>query len=296
MAGWDRRIKRKIVLIAFLMLLIMTGCSNTNQNVDSSGNQNISDSGSISIKGDGIDGEIQCDLEQLAKDKNNTYQHIYSTINNWPTKKFYAAQGIKISSILDYADVSDLVETVTIRSDDGYECTLTKEQLEAERYYFPNIESDSEEGAEPTEAIIATALYADSQDLSQVEKTNPCFILGQSNISEHTNPAFVENVSEIIVSSKDPGQWEPPTVFPKQGMISEGDTVKLEHPEIGLVKIYYTLDGSEPTDKSIMYNPSTYQPDLNLPILIHGATTIKAKAIGYGKKDSPVSVFQYQTE
>lgn len=48
-----------------------------------------------------------------------------------------------------------------------------------------------------------------------------------------------------------------------------GDKAKLQHKEIGKVKMYYTLDGSIPTEESALYNPSTYQPELNKPIVIN---------------------------
>jgi len=61
------------------------------------------------------------------------------------------------------------------------------------------------------------------------------------------------------------------------------------------VKLYYTLDGSDPTVNSNVYNPSTtyFQPDLIRPISVNGSGTLKAIAVGYGKYDSEVLNYDY---
>ena len=71
--------------------------------------------------------------------------------------------------------------------------------------------------------------------------------------------------------------------------------MKLQHPYFGLVKLHYTLDGSDPTHMSPMYNPSTYQLELNIPIPITAPTVIKVLATGYGKNDSEIAVFEFET-
>ena len=76
-------------------------------------------------------------------------------------------------------------------------------------------------------------------------------------------------------------------------MIAPGETVKLQHPSFGLVKLHYTLDGTEPTELSPMYNPSTYRPELNVPIPITEDTVIKVIAVGYGKRNSPVAAYTF---
>jgi len=129
--------------------------------------------------------------------------------------------------------------------------------------------------------------------LGGIRDDNPCLIIGQRNPFEHTNPAFVENISEIIVSDAPCEAWPPATTFPKPEFIAAGELVKLQHPDYGLVKLHYTLDGSEPTMLSPMYNPSTYRPELNVPIPITGPTVIKVLVCGYGKSDSEIAVFEF---
>jgi len=144
------------------------------------------------------------------------------------------------------------------------------------------------------EAVIALEYKEGSGSLSDIKPDSPCLIIGQKNPFEHNNPAFVEDVCMIEVLTGPCGKWEAPSVFPAQGDIEAGETVKLQHGSIGTVKIFYTLDGSEPTVFSKMYNPSTYQPELNVPIPIEEDTQIRAMASGYGREDSDAVTFFFR--
>ena len=53
--------------------------------------------------------------------------------------------------------------------------------------------------------------------------------------------------------------------------------------------MYYTTDGTDPTPYSTMYNPSTYQPEVNVPITVTEDVTIRVLVRGYGKNDSDIS-------
>jgi len=220
------------------------------------------------------------------------FTHVYSTVNNWPTVRFYAADGYSVASILMAAGVYETAQTITFRADDGYEISLTREQLLAPQFFYPQV-NESEDGAIPVYPIIAYRWREGTDDLGGIRDDNPCLVIGQRNPFEHTNPAFVENVSEIIVSTAPCEAWPPASTFPPPGPVEQGETVKLQHPNYGLVKIHYTLDGSEPTMLSNMYNPSTYQPELNTPIPINEPTVIKALVTGYGKSDSEIAVFEF---
>lgn len=224
------------------------------------------------------------------------FTHVYSTINNWPTARFYAAQGYTVESILQAAGLLDEAEAITFRSHDGYEVTLTKEQLQRAQYYFPQV-GENDTAAEQVFPIIAYAWREGSSDLAEMHTdVKPCLIIGQSNYLEHTNPAFVEEIEEIIVSDQPAGPWPAAGTFPAAGRIVAGETVKLQHPDFGLVKLHYTLDGTDPTPFSAMYNPSTYQPELNKPIPIHEPTTIKVLVTGFGKGDSAIVTFEFTTQ
>jgi len=233
-------------------------------------------------------------LKELGELPEMGFQHLYSTVNNWPSPSTYAAKGIKIRRVLEELGIYYKVQTITFRSADGYEASFTRDQLLTNpRWYFPLFEKGSTDDAQPVEPILAYAYKEESSDLDDTAPRPLCLILGQTNPGEHTNPAFVEDVAEIIFSAQEPEVWEPASTFPGEGKIAPGETVKLQHPSFGLVKLHYTLDGTEPTELSPMYNPSTYRPELNVPIPITEDTVIKVIAVGYGKRNSPVATYTF---
>ena len=217
---------------------------------------------------------------------------VYSTINNWPAPRFYAAEGYSVESILSAAGLLKAARTVTFRGEDGYSVSLTREQLLAPQFYYPNV-GENGEGAEPVKTVIAYRWREGTDDPGKIRDDKPSLILGQRDPFEHTNPAFVVGVSEIIVSGEPCESWPLASTFPGEGKIPRGETVKLQHSDYGLVKLYYTTDGSDPTPLSAMYNPSTFRPELNAPIRISEPTVIKVMARGYGKNDSGVAVFKF---
>jgi len=231
------------------------------------------------------------DPEVLPSGSPGRFAHIYSTINNWPASRFYAAEGHSVASILILSGLYDTAQTVTFRGNDGYEVSLTREQLFQPQFNYPNV-GENDGGAEPVYPIIAYRWRDGTDDLSGIRDENPCLIIGQRTPFEHTNPAFVENISEIIVSDACE-VWPLASTFPLPGPIAAGETVKLQHSDYGLVKLHYTLDGSEPTTLSAMYNPSTYRPELNVPIPINEPTVIKVLVSGYGKADSGIATFEF---
>lgn len=251
----------------------------------------------ITVSGTGLAAKKVFTYGELAAQPNSGFQHVYSTINNWPTARFYAARGITVRSILKAAGVLDTARVITFRSPDSYEVSLTREQLlEIPRYYYPRVKEGTAEQAEVVEPIIAYEYKEGSDDMSAAAVNTPCLIFGQSNPGEHTNPAFVVDVAEIIVSGEEAEAWEPATTFPAAGKIAAGELVKLQHKHYGLVKLHYTLDGTEPTPLSPMYNISAYQPELNVPIAINRDTVIKVLVTGYGKKDSSISSFCFDVQ
>ena len=248
----------------------------------------------ITVSGGSLDKEKVFTYGELASLPNSGFQHVYSTINNWPTARFYAARGITVRSIIKAAGVLDTARVITFRSPDSYEVSLTKEQLlDLPRYYYPQVKEGKADLAEAVEPIIAYEYKEGSADMGAVAADMPCLIFGQSNPGEHTNPAFVVNVAEINVSVEEAEAWEPATTFPAEGVIAAGELVKLQHKHYGLVKLHYTLDETDPTPLSPMYNISTYQPELNVPIPINRDTVIKVLVTGYGKKDSGISSFSF---
>ena len=302
-AMWKQNAKRQWIILAAVFGLMMAAFYGCGQLADETGGQApapISQEQkelAITVSGDGVDGEKTFTLEEMAGWEDGAYEHVYSCINNWPTNKFYVGRGIQVERILKEAGVYDTGQTFTFRSPDSYEMTFTREQLLTKpQYYFPGVVEGNPDGAEEVKPIIAYEWAAGTSDLSAAAPDKLCLIVGQTNHLEHNNPVFVENVADIIVSSEEPQAWEPATTFPAPGAIAAGETVKLQHPSIGLVKLFYTLDGTEPTEMSAMYNPSTYQPELNRPIPITETTTLKVLVTGYGKKDSEIATYEFTVQ
>lgn len=251
----------------------------------------------VVVTGNGVLKETRLTLEEMLQLPGARFEHVYSTVNNWPAKKKYAVRGVKLAVVLQAAGIKDEAQCLTVKGKDDFAWSFTQEQLlETPGYYFPEVMSGDPSGAEPVEPVIAYEYMENSDDLSQARADDLCLIIPQAYVHEQTNHTFVKGVREILVTMEDPGKWSPATVFPQAGKIAKGDSVKLQHQEIGKVKMYYTLDGSTPSEKSTLYNPSAYQPELNKPIKIDTDTTIKVLVQGFGKYDSDIAEFRYQVK
>lgn len=249
----------------------------------------------VVVTGNGVGQETRMSLKEMQDLPDARFEHVYSTINNWPARKELVARGIKLAVLLDVAGISDEAKCITLKAEDGYESSFTREQLlDTRRFYFPGVVEGDSSNAELVEPIIAYEYMENTDQLSEARADSLCLIIPQANVNEQTYHTFVKNIKEIIVTRDDPGKWEAAAVFPRAGNITRGDTVKLQHKEIGKVKMYYTLDGSIPTEESMLYNPSTHQTELNQPIVIDQDTTIKVLVKGFGKYDSDIAEYHYQ--
>ena len=81
------------------------------------------------------------------------------------------------------------------------------------------------------------------------------------------------------------GQTATPTASPDAGAVSSGSQVTLACETEG-AQIYYTLDGSDPSDESTLYENA-------IEISLTEAVTIKAKAYAEGKTPSDVLTAAY---
>ncbi|MDO4582075.1 MAG: FN3 associated domain-containing protein [Bacillota bacterium] len=282
---------RKFLLILVAALLLSVAACAAPGQPAAEPQAELSEPLTVRICGDGVEGgEQSVDLNALYQQYASSA--VYSTVNNWPLPKFYAASGVPVAQVLAAAGVGDY-GTVNFAAADGYNITLTRQQLEEPRYSYPGLLSGDESGAEQVEPILALAFKEDSDDLAEILPDQPAFIFGQANIFEHTNPAFIENISVITVSAAPPEQWPLAYTFPVPGEVRAGDLVKLQHDSFGLVKLHYTTDGSDPDQLSPMYNPSTYQPELNVPLTINEDTLIKVRVYGYGKQPSDIAEWRF---
>lgn len=282
---------KKIRYITLSLLLLMQLCACTAQEAEPVIEEPI-------IEGETVltvekNGEItEFSMEKL-QSLDADFDSVYSAINNWPNEKTHAARGIKLEAILKSADAYDDMQSVTFASIDGYEMSFTRAQaIDMPQYNYIDGTAENE-----VYSILAYRFKEDCDDLAELdelEDNSLAFVIGQTSANEHTNHAFVEDVVKIIVSTEAPEQWSQTTTFPVEGtVIASGESVKLQHEYFGLVKIHYTTDGTDPTVDSAMYNPSTYQPELNIPITLTEDTVIKTLVVGYGKANSEIQTHEF---
>ena len=288
---------KQIHLLAVLLLLplcLLVGCGNGGTPPAVQPEQ-LSGEQAVVFSGDGLAQESRMLLSEMLELPDARYEHVYSTINNWPTEKVYAARGVRMSVLLREAGLLDEAKLITVKGLNDFSWSFTREELlETPRFYYPGVVTGDAAGAEPAEPILAYQYREDSFDLNDAQDGPLCLIVPQANIREQTNIAFVKGVKEIIVSAEDPGKWPLATVFPEEGNIAPGETIKLQHQDLGKVKMYYTLDGSDPDENSALYNPSTYQPELNKPIAPEGDVVIKVLVKGFGKHDSDIAEYHFR--
>ncbi|MDD4767718.1 MAG: chitobiase/beta-hexosaminidase C-terminal domain-containing protein [Desulfotomaculaceae bacterium] len=254
--------------------------------------------GTLIITGNGVEQPCRFTVDELKGLQEAVVSERYSTVNSVGTKNFFVGRGVQLSYLLAKAGILAEAQTIKISGSDGYTIVLTRKQLGERRFYYPGLMAGSEKEAVEVPAILAWEHREGSRDLSQARSGGLRLLMGQTGLSSVVVPAFVRNVALIEVSTSEAGRWEPVSAEPAPGKVEPGTGVVLDHADLDAVKIYYTLDGSEPNEKSTIYNPSTtyFKPELNLAITVNQAVTIKALAVGFGKNDSDVAVFSYEIQ
>ena len=310
---WMNRLLKTIGLAAVLLavgLSLVTGCQDQKRQTEpqtagtatESTGQETGKPGSetyiLTITGGGVEHETRFTLTELKSMEGALASACYSAVNNWPAKKFIVGKGIQVSHLLQQAGLKAEAQTIIFRSADGYNARFTIEQLEEKRFCFPNLMKGSAEGAVEVPLILAWEYQEDTSDLSKAAGGKLRLLLGQTGLNDVIAAAFVKGVTAIEVFTAPPGQWSMVRAEPASGKVKPGTEIVLSHPEQDLVKLYYTIDGSVPDAKSLIYNPSTtyFQPDLSKPIPVDQPVTIKAVAVGFGKQNSQVATFRYDVE
>lgn len=270
----------------------------------------------LEIIGDGIANPVTFTMEEL--ENMEQYQHVYSTINTYPTKKWYTAKGVKLRELLDIAGIKkEEAQLIRFVSSDGYEVTLTaKELLKDRRYYFPGLKenhphdgsiSGSIEGKVEVEPILALLSVEGSDDSAHMTDRDALhLIIGQRSVIEQSCTLFLKYVSKIEVLTITPEKWDIPRAnIPDGTVVPEGTMLELFNKLGDADKIHYTTDGSTPTVDSPMINwiakrwHSLRPEDLgvvNSPFEINKDIVIKAKTIGPGREDSDVVTFTFTVD
>lgn len=268
---------------------------------------------SVEITGEGVTNPVTFTLEQLQAMEQ--YQHVYSVINTWPTKKWYVAEGVKLRTLFDLAGLKEDAALIKFLSNDGFEVALTvQELLSDKRFYFPYLMDHhptdgsipgSPADAEEVEPILALRSAEDHNDPAAMNDRDALLlVLGQRVIAEQTNPLFLKYVNRIEVLTTPPPKWDNPKADTDEGEVPAGALIRLSTKRNDMDKIYYTTDGSTPTLNSPMFNASASRwwplrddlDSVNKPIEINEDTIIKAIAIGPGKLNSDVVTFTYKAD
>ena len=291
------RITTKALFALLLLLCLVTGCNRQPPDAEHTGAAGDPAQAYLTITGDGVARETQYSLADLKNMADALAESSYSTVNNWPTKKFYVAKGVAVRQLLERAGLKEEAQTVSFLAADGYKTTLTRAQLTETRYCYPGLLQDSREGAVEAPLLLAWEYQEDTSDLTAATAGKLRLFVGQLGLNDMVTAAFVKNVVTIEVLTAAAGQWDPVEAATAPGPVERGAAVELNHPTIDLVRIYYTTDGSPPDPyNGIVYNPSAtyFRPELNKPVVITENLTIKAYATGFGKADSPITEFTYQ--
>ncbi|TEB08012.1 Endo-1,4-beta-xylanase A precursor [Pelotomaculum schinkii] len=255
--------------------------------------------GLLYITGDGVPREVVFTRAELAAMEQESA--VFSATNDFPADLSVAAEGVPLRALLAKAGMKPEARMITFTGSDGYRAEFTRDELlETKRYIFPA-------GTE-VEPVIALKKAERSTDFSQMsEQDTPVLCIGQRARTEQTLLSFVKILQTITVTTDAPGQWAGPTAqiidpATRQKVATPGGVVK-RGTKIALAgdpktKIYYTTDGSAPDLDSKIYNAHGCGPlaGQDEPILVQTDTTVKAKAVWFGKRDSEVATFTFAVD
>ncbi len=259
----------------------------------------------LTINGNGVAKEVsftRAELEAMSQER-----EIFSVVSDWPNNLFVAAEGIPLQSLLAKAGMKPEARMFTFTGSDGYRIDFTVDELLNDtRYYFPDLMKSSAAGKKAVQPVIALQRVEDDDDFAKMnDRDTPVLCFGQRALTEQILCEYVKRLKTITVTTDSPEQWEQPSVKvtdpdTRQEVAAPGGKVK-KGSEIVLegdpkVKIYYTTDGSAPGLESKIYNVSFHVPALNKPIAVEKDTIIKAKTVGWGKRDSEVADFTFTVD
>jgi len=244
----------------------------------------------LTIFGDGVSSGSAWTLADLQALSGGYREYVYSTTNNWPNYGFIEAHGVSLPYLLQSAGLLGSAAGFRLTATDGYYITVTFDQMFGARFAYSEHSSAGSGGASRVEPVVAW----EWGDEGRVKPENIRSFFGQSGPNEVNTLAFVQNLCQIEVLTVSPGVWAAPGSSVDDGSeVPFGTELSFTHEQMDNLRIYYTLDGSEPGYDSRVYNVSAsyFQPQLIKPIFISESVTVKAFAAGYGRDPSPVVTF-----
>ena len=238
------------------------------------------------IFGEGVSGETTWTLDRLEALQDGYREYKYSTTNNWPSYGYATAHGISLPYLLRQAGLRDNAAGFKLTATDGYHVTVTYDQMFGAQYSYANHSRAGSSGASAVEPVVAWEWGDDA-----VRPENIRSFFGQQGPQSINTSTFVQDLCKIEVLTVSPGRWAAPDSSIVDGSeVSFGTELFLMHDDMDNIRIYYTLDGSEPDYSSHVYNLSAsyFQPHLTVPLFLTESLIVKAFAAGYGRDPSPV--------
>ncbi|OPY63608.1 MAG: Endo-1,4-beta-xylanase A precursor [Pelotomaculum sp. PtaU1.Bin065] len=237
------------------------------------------------ITGSGVSKKVSFTRDELESMEQTMV--LYSTTSDMPQDKWVAAEGVLLKTLLNQAGAGG-AKMLTFQGSDGYTITFTADELlHTIRYRFP----DKTE----VQPIIALKRVEGTSNFGEMSASEtPVLCYGQRAKTEQTLLGFVKHLEYITVSNSAPGQWAKPVAkisnkeVTQDSEVASGSEVYLKT-ALGS-NIYYTTDGTTPNLDSKIFNLHGCGPQqgLEYPIVVNTTTTVKAKAVGRGKRDSDV--------
>ena len=264
------------------------------------------------------------DLQSISSSEGNI-SYTYTGYNTYATYKRISnegglrACGPSVLGLLQNAgiNISDLStnDTITILGSDGYGCRLTYDQFTAERFYFPNGKSGTQNGRkgnassfEAPEPVPIIIDLADTEEDSTLrvgqqfpnEQNWPMHVNNMTGVKRIDEKTGKEKVAKIILKHGNATQ-EPATLIPSvkpQTSVVPGQKISING-GAHYNKIYYTVDGTEPTLNSDIYNYNSYPESeanrtITIPDKVGSTFTIKCFKHRFGYFDSDVQTFTYK--
>ena len=133
-----------ICLVFLFCVLLTAGCNGGGEPREKNSGAESGQAGAqvVVITGDGVSKETRLTLEEMLELPGARVEHVYSTINNWPAPKKYAAKGVKVAALLEAAGVKAEARGITVKGKDGFQWSFTREQLlDTPSYYYPEVQS-----------------------------------------------------------------------------------------------------------------------------------------------------------
>lgn len=275
-----------------------TGTQTPSPATPSAGNHSTDDPVVLTITGSGVSSESLWTLNDLKSMREGYREYTYSTTNNWPRYGHMTARGVSLPYLLMQADIKSNAAAFKLIANDGFYAVVTLNQVYGVMYSYSSHSSTGSSGAYTVEPVIAWE-WGEGSGTAGVREEDLRTFFGHKGPNEVNTSVFVTDVCVIEVLTEAPGVWEAPGASVANGtVVPSGALLELTHDKADNVKIYYTLDGSEPDYTSFVYNPSTsfFQPQLTIPVTLTESVTVKAFAGGYGKDASAVVTFRYIVE